>query len=169
MLSRKKQALLAAAALALVFGANATMTGASAQGQPTQIEKKQDGQNSRQGESREVKSKSGASKNLEVKSSRDGRSDREMRSNRSRETIKTRTVVRHDNDKDRNRIVIRDSDRDRDHDSWRGRRSYAAVTFVILGPRHHYRPGWCRGLHRGKHWAPGIGWHAGRHVGLFRC
>ena len=166
MLSRKKHALLAAAAaLALLFSANATMTSANAQGQPTQIEKKQDGQNNRQGESREVKSKSGASSNLEVKSSRDGRADRQLRSDRSRETIKTRTVVRHDNDRVRNRIVIRD----RDHDGWRGQHSYAAVTFVILGPRHHYRPGWCRGLHRGKHWAPGMGWHAGRHVGLFRC
>ena len=45
--------------------------------------------------------------------------------------------------------------------------------FVFLGgPRvivRGYGPGWCRGLHRGRHWAPRIGWHAGTHRGLFRC
>lgn len=51
---------------------------------------------------------------------------------------------------------------------WRGRP--AASTFLFLGgPRVIARPGWCRGLHRGRHWAPGIGYHAGRHRGLFRC
>lgn len=46
------------------------------------------------------------------------------------------------------------------------------VPLVVLGPRVVYRsygPGWCRGLHRGYHWAPKIGWHSRRHVGLFRC
>jgi hypothetical protein len=33
----------------------------------------------------------------------------------------------------------------------------------------NYGPGWCRGLHRGYHWAPRIGWHRGTHRGLFRC
>jgi len=45
--------------------------------------------------------------------------------------------------------------------------------FVFLGgPRvivRNYGPGWCRGLHRGYHWAPRIGWHRGTHRGLFRC
>lgn len=51
---------------------------------------------------------------------------------------------------------------------WRGRP--AASTFLFLGgPRIIARPGWCRGLHRGRHWAPGIGYHSGRHRGLFRC
>ena len=45
--------------------------------------------------------------------------------------------------------------------------------FVFLGgPRvvvRGYGPNWCRGLHRGYHWAPRIGWHAATHRGLFRC
>jgi len=45
--------------------------------------------------------------------------------------------------------------------------------FVYLGgPRvivRGFGPGWCRGLHRGYHWAPRIGWHYGRHFGLYRC
>jgi hypothetical protein len=32
-----------------------------------------------------------------------------------------------------------------------------------------YGPGWCRGLHRGRHWAPRAGWHAATHRGLYRC
>lgn len=39
----------------------------------------------------------------------------------------------------------------------------------ISGPRVVVRPGWCRGLHRGWHSAPGVGEHAGTHRGLFRC
>lgn len=39
----------------------------------------------------------------------------------------------------------------------------------ISGPRVVVRPGWCRGLHRGWHFAPGVGEHAGTHRGLFRC
>ena len=46
-------------------------------------------------------------------------------------------------------------------------------SFVFLGgPRvivRGYGPGWCRGLHRGWHRAPGIGWHGGTHRGLYRC
>jgi hypothetical protein len=45
--------------------------------------------------------------------------------------------------------------------------------FVYLGgPRvfvRGYGPGWCRGLHRGYHWAPRIGWHYGTHRGIYRC
>ncbi len=45
--------------------------------------------------------------------------------------------------------------------------------FVYLGgPRvvvRGYGSGWCRGLHRGYHWAPRIGWHYGTHRGLYRC
>ena len=46
-------------------------------------------------------------------------------------------------------------------------RSALAVVIGIIV--RGYGPGWCRGLHRGRHWAPGIGFHAGRHYGLFRC
>jgi len=54
---------------------------------------------------------------------------------------------------------------------WRG--PAAATGFVFLGgPRivvRGYGAGWCRGLHRGYHWAPRLGWHRGTHRGLFRC
>lgn len=56
---------------------------------------------------------------------------------------------------------------------WRYRDRSAGRAFMFLGgPRiivRGYGPGWCRGLHRGYHRAPGIGWHAGRHYGLYRC
>lgn len=46
------------------------------------------------------------------------------------------------------------------------------VPFVLLGPRvahPRFGHGWCRALHRGRHWAPGAGWHAGKHVGRVPC
>jgi hypothetical protein len=46
------------------------------------------------------------------------------------------------------------------------------VPLVVIGPRVTYRAygsGWCRALHRGRHWAPGLGWHSGRHIGRVRC
>jgi hypothetical protein len=52
---------------------------------------------------------------------------------------------------------------------YRSRDRYASGFVVLGGRRHVVRPGWCRGLHRGRHWAPGIGWHRGTHRGLFRC
>lgn len=59
-------------------------------------------------------------------------------------------------------------------DNWRNRNNWrgpaAASAFVFLGgPRIIVRPGWCRGLHRGYHRAPGLGWHRGTHRGLYRC
>ena len=52
-------------------------------------------------------------------------------------------------------------------------RTRAEPGFVFLGgPRiivRSYGYGWCRGLHRGRHWAPRIGWHTATHRGLFRC
>jgi hypothetical protein len=188
MLSRNRYVQLAAvAALSVLFGANASMTTASAQAgiKLAQTDQKEmqrgergDVRKNRGGEAREnqrgdvrgssnnerVKVQSG--QNDTQKSSRRDNSNREFSSDRSnsrfsirsdnrRETFGANTVVRH-RDRDRRRIVVRD----------RGRSS---VAFVILGPRRHYRPGWCRGLHRGFHWAPGIGRHAGRHFGLFRC
>jgi hypothetical protein len=45
--------------------------------------------------------------------------------------------------------------------------------FMFLGGSRvivrNYGPGWCRGLHRGYHRAPGLGWHGQTHRGLFRC
>ena len=171
MLSKTKYTQLAAvAALTVLLGTSANMTAAQAQGGQPQMEKQQSGssggQSTRSGESRE----SGAIKGSGSVSGsvREGGST-QMRTDRSRDRSSTQTTVRRDRDfdRDRTRVSIRDRDRDRDHFRFRGRESFAA--FVVIGPRHHYRPGWCRGLHRGKHWAPGAGWHAGRHVGLFRC
>jgi hypothetical protein len=161
MLSRIKLSSLAAVAtLGFLSGVIAAPTQALAQAgtEPVKVEKQQEGQSGRQGESRrDQRRDAGSSRETSTKS--------DVKIDRSRTT--TRTTIRRDGDRDRSRITLRDRDRDRDR--WRGRSSHAAVTFVILGPRHHYRPGWCRGLHRGKHYAPGQGWHAGRHVGLFRC
>lgn len=61
---------------------------------------------------------------------------------------------------------------------YQNRRAYRGTNrnvtgFAYLGgPRivvRGYGPGWCRGLHRGRHWAPRIGWHARTHRGLYRC
>lgn len=55
---------------------------------------------------------------------------------------------------------------------YRHRYGYYSPFLFLGGPRYYvrsYGPGWCRGLHRGRHWAPRIGWHAGLHRGLFRC
>jgi hypothetical protein len=54
---------------------------------------------------------------------------------------------------------------------WRGP-AYGAGFVFLGGPRiivRGYGPGWCRGLHRGYHWAPRLGWHRGTHRGLYRC
>ncbi len=58
--------------------------------------------------------------------------------------------------------------------SRRGVRSHAErPTFMFLGGNRivvrQYGPGWCRGLHRGYHRAPRIGWHSRNHRGLYRC
>ena len=76
-------------------------------------------------------------------------------------TTRTKTVVKSDRPRvigDRDRVVVRSRT--------------TVVPFVVMGPRVVYRSygaGWCRGLHRGHHTAPGIGWHAGTHVGPVRC
>lgn len=54
-------------------------------------------------------------------------------------------------------------------DNWRYRHRIRPAFAFISGPRVYVRPGWCRGLHRGWHFAPGAGEHAGTHRGLFRC
>lgn len=75
-----------------------------------------------------------------------------------------------------NRHAVRVSARHRHHKHrrhvyWRSRSSNWGV-FVLIGPTvayDGYGGGWCRALHSGRHWAPRIGWHGGRHVGLVRC
>lgn len=54
-------------------------------------------------------------------------------------------------------------------DNWRYRHRIRPAFAFVSGPRVFVRPGWCRGLHRGWHFAPGVGEHAGTHRGLFRC
>jgi len=162
MLSRANTSYLAAAAaLVILSGMTVSPNIASAQSgiQLAQAEK---------GERDKRRTESRSEQRREGSSSREGRSNREVKSTRSREITTTgesrRTVVR----SDRDRRHVRDRDRDRRRVIIRSRPS-STVAFVVLGPRRVYRPGWCRGLHRGHHWAPRIGWHAGRHYGLFRC
>lgn len=167
MSTKTKYAQLAAvAALAVLFGANAGMTTAQAQGNLPTLEKKQDGQTAGSGDQRRKASPARAIKR-EGSSTLQKQSDRpvSVTTQTSPNRVTAQTTVRRDRDNVRANITIRDRDRDRFHR--RGHESFAA--FVILGPRHHYRSGWCRGLHRGYHWAPGVGRHAGRHFGLFRC
>lgn len=79
-----------------------------------------------------------------------------------------RTITRRD------AVPNRRYSRDRRYDDrrYRVRPGYRSDFVFLGGPRvivRGYGPNWCRGLHRGNHWAPGIGWHAGTHRGLFRC
>jgi hypothetical protein len=157
MLSRAKVSYLAAAAsLVILSGVTVSSNIASAQSriQLAQVEKR-DAQDNR-------KSESQSKQRRETSQNREGRSSREIKSKTS-----SRTVVR--SDRDRRPEFIRDRDRRRVviHS-----RPSSSVAFVVLGPRVVYRaygPGWCRGLHSGRHWARRIGWHAGRHYGPFRC
>jgi|tagenome__1003787_1003787.scaffolds.fasta_scaffold19849621_1 hypothetical protein len=178
MLSRKKYTQLAAvAALTLLFGANASLTSARAQ---TGVQVAQADQKHMQKSSRaDMRSASTAraqaqtDQNTEKSRKRDARrsSSRNVSSDRTRHTVRsnrtgrtvssrttTRTVVRH-RDGDRRRVVVHS-------------RPSTSVGFVVLGPRVAYTAygsGWCRGLHRGRHWDRRHGWHAGRHYGPFRC
>ena len=146
MLSKAKASYLAAAAaLVILSGVTVSSTIASAQSrQPAQVEK-QDAQDNRKSESRREQRR-------ETSQNRDTRSRTVVRSDRDRRPDFIR-------DRDRRRVIIRS-------------RPSSSVGFVVLGPRVVYRaygPGWCRGLHSGRHWARRIGWHAGRHYGPFRC
>ena len=150
MLSRQRRVQLAAvAALTVLFGANAAMSTANAQTrvQLAQAEKKQD-----------VK-KSSSKQNVKKSSSKQS-----VKKSSSKKVVvkKTtnRTVVRSGHNNTKRTVVVRDS------------RPSSSVAFVVLGPRVVYRSygsGWCRALHNGRHWAPRIGWHRGRHVGAVRC
>jgi hypothetical protein len=173
MLSRLKASCLAAAAVLVLSGSVVSPTvAAPAQGniQLAQNDQRDNnrGNETRRSSSNEVRSNRSSSR--EIRSSNRDRVS--ASSNRSRSNVSSRTVVRHDNN--RSRVVVHD--RDRDHRwSWRhhsGSRSYATTTFVVLGPRVHYAAygaGWCRGLHRGRHFDRIHGWHAGKHYGPFRC
>ena len=166
MLSRAKASYLAAAtSLVILSGMTVSSNVASAQSrvQLAQAEKR-DAQDNRKSESRREQRR-------ETSQSREGRSSRDARSTRPREITTTRSSTRTVVRSDRDRRHVRDRDRDRRRVIIRSRPS-TSVAFVVLGPRVVYRaygPGWCRGLHSGRHWARRIGWHAGRHYGPFRC
>jgi hypothetical protein len=106
------------------------------------------------------------------------RADRNRGRDVRRHVNRSRDVRRHvSRDRDRHvtrRHVTRHAHRHHRHHH-RDRfvvRSTAYLPFVVLGSPVVYRaygPGYCRALHRGRHWAPGIGWHSGRHVGRVRC
>jgi hypothetical protein len=173
MLSRTKCVQLAAvAALTVLFGANATMSTASAQAgvKVAQADKKQD-------------AKPAATRSSTRVTTTHRTPSRASNNTRSRQSVSTRptnrTVVHHrDNDR---RTVVRHRDNDRrtvvrhrgnDRHYYGRSHSSSTVAFVVLGPRVVYRSygsGWCRALHSGRHWAPRIGWHRGRHVGAVRC
>jgi hypothetical protein len=195
MLSRVKSSFLAAGAILLLSG---TIGPAQVKAAQDGVQLAQnDRRDSKSGESR---SSSGRQMNVDRSSNRQvsaGRSsNREMSSNRSsnRELRADRSSRREISASNRTRVSVSSQPRrgrissrtttrtvvarNHHHDrnwSWRhrhGSHSYAAVDFVILGPRVHYAAygsGWCRGLHRGRHWDRRSGWHAGRHYGPFRC
>ena len=76
-------------------------------------------------------------------------------------TVRTKTVVH-------TRPAYRHHDRDR----VAVRSTALYVPYVVIGRAVVYRSygrGWCRALHKGRHWAPSAGWHSGRHVGRVRC
>jgi hypothetical protein len=166
MLSRNKFVQLAAvAALTVLFGANASMTAANAQAgtQVAQADQK-NMQHSRKGDVRHSSTTARAQAQTEQNTQKSRKSDtrhsssRNASSDRSRHVISTRTTNRTVVHRDR-RVVVRSH-------------SSNSVAFVVLGPRAVYRSygsGWCRALHSGRHWAPRIGWHRGRHVGAVRC
>jgi hypothetical protein len=196
MLSRVQSTCLAAGAILLLSGTIGPAQVKAAQDgiQLAQNDRRDSnrGGESRSSSGRETKMdrsssremSAGRSSNRELSSSRSSsralRADRSSRheisgSSRSRVSVSSQPRRERISSRTTTRTVVR-HDRDRDHRwSWRhhhGSRSYAAVDFVILGPRVAYRTygaGWCRGLHRGRHWDRRAGWHAGRHYGPFRC
>ena len=163
MLSRNKFAQLAAvAALTVLFGANASMSTANAQAGAQADQKNM--QHSRKGDVRHSSTTARAQAQTEQNTQKSRKSDtkrsssRKVSSDRSRHVTSTRTV---------NRTVVR-----RDRRVVVNSHPSSSVAFVVLGPRVVYRSygsGWCRALHSGRHWAPRIGWHRGRHVGAVRC
>lgn len=194
MLSRVKQVQLAAvAALAVMFTTNASLNPANAQKtglQVAQVEKPDTKGTSSSDRGSGKAGNSGAgrtsgSDGMKGSSSND-RGMTSQRSTRSNDGDRStrRTTVRSGNDT----TVRTRSGGSRDYTNNRSSRDYSnnrsnrrvyyrgrsstTVAFVVLGPRVVYRSygsGWCRALHSGRHFAPRIGWHRGRHVGAVRC
>jgi hypothetical protein len=91
--------------------------------------------------------------------------------NGNRKKVTTRTTTRRgaSNNRSNTRVVVRNGT----HNRVVTRSSApSSVAFVVYGPRAAYASygsGWCRALHGGRHWAPRVGYHRGRHVGAVRC
>lgn len=146
-----KTAVAAIAALSLMFGTAAApnMAVAAKGEQAFAAEKKK---------SSKAKSSKSAKKSDAKKSSKKSKSAMKSSKSKKADTKKSsrskKVVVRH-----RDRVVVRGS-------------SSVVVPLVVIGSSTAYAaygPGWCRALHKGRHWAPRIGWHAGQHVGRVRC
>ena len=155
MLPRTKYAQFAAvAALTVMLGANASITSASAQAgtQLAQNDRK-DLQKSRSGDMHRSANTARA------------QADRKDGKQTTHKSTTTRRVTTNRDHKNTTRKVIHK--RVVVHS-----RPSVSVGFAVLGPRVVYRAygaGWCRGLHRGRHYDRRNGWHSGRHYGPFRC
>ena len=147
MLSKRNYAQLAAvAALTILFGANTAMKPANAQ----------------------------AGLQLAQADVKKTTTTKRVVTNGDRKKVTTRTTTRThaSNNRSNTRVVVRSGNHNRVV-----ARSYPtnSVAFVVHGPRAAYASyasygsGWCRALHSGRHWAPRVGNHRGRHVGAVRC
>jgi hypothetical protein len=148
MLFKGKQVQLAAiAALTMLFSANATLKPANAQA----------GVQLAQADKQDVK-RSTTTRTTTVKRAPSHATQRKTVVKRST-TVRSNRYSTHNRYNNNSRIVVRS-------------RPSSTVAFAVYGPRVVYRSygsGWCRALHGGRHWAPRIGWHSGRHVGAVRC
>lgn len=162
-----KTAIAAIAALSLLFGtAAAPNMAVAAKGEQAFAAEKKKSSKAKSSKS----SKKDAKKSSKAKSSKSAKkSDAKKSSKKSKSAKKSskskkadakksskskKVVVHH-----RDRVVVRGS-------------SSVAVPLVVIGSSTAYAaygPGWCRALHKGRHWAPRVGWHAGQHVGRVRC
>jgi len=105
----------------------------------------------------------------QIRGDRDG--DRTVRVNRDRNRQVTNRHVTNRHVTTRH-VTTRHVYRHHPHNRFVVRSTAISVPYVVLGAPVVYRAygaGWCRALHRGRHWSPGIGWHAGQHVGRVRC
>jgi hypothetical protein len=188
MLTRVKQIQLAAvAALAVMFTANASLSPANAQkadlkvGQTEKQGSRGSSNDGMKGSSNSDRgSMKGSSNNDRAMTTQRSSNDRGMTSQRSStrvvrsndgdRSVSRRTTVRTGNNNTVRATHTSNRNWDRRHHRYyRGR---STIAFVVLGPRAVYRSygsGWCRALHSGRHYAPRIGWHGGRHVGAVRC
>ena len=145
MLSKRNYAqLAAAAALTILFGANTAMKPANAQ----------------------------AGLQLAQADVKKTTTTKRVVTNGDRKKVTTRTTTRTNasNNRSNTRVVVRSG-----NDNHVVARSYPtnSVAFWYMAPvpptLPNYGSGWCRALHSGRHWAPRVGNHRGRHVGAVRC